>query len=98
MKPNSNANYQNPHNMGAITEELDLGYKKKSLKGKAVKITKLVKKEDGNMTLKEETVLDGSRDLSQDDIDLMRESTADFNLNAELVCELLESSHLTFKQ
>lgn len=48
-----------------ITEEYDLGDKKKSLKGKRIKIKKLVKKESGSFTLKD-TYIGGedSQDMS----------------------------------
>jgi hypothetical protein len=39
--------------MDSIKEELDLGDQKKNLKGKTIKIKKIVKKETGSFTLKD---------------------------------------------
>lgn len=55
-------------NMNTIYEELDLGDRVKKLKGKTVKVKRLVRKEDGSMTLKDSTLngTDQSIDVSID--------------------------------
>merc|ERR1712183_92423 len=50
-------NYQSQQAMGCITEELDLGNRKSELKGKTIKIKKLVKKEDGHYSFRDSTII-----------------------------------------
>jgi hypothetical protein len=84
MNTNPYANYRSDMNMGAITEEFDLGSKCKALKGKTIKIKKLVPKDDGTQSLRDVTLFDGSQDMSQSDIDPNQQFNLDLNLNSEL--------------
>lgn len=75
-------NYQSQQNMGSITEELDLGNRKSALKGKTIKIKKVVKKEDGHYSFRDSTLI-SSNDVSQDDICTNQVLNQDFNLCSE---------------
>lgn len=64
-----------------IREELDLGDRKKQLKGKTIRIKKLVKKDTGSFTLKD-TLLHGddSQNMSANEI-VNDNNQGDFNAN-----------------
>merc|ERR1712166_1536028 len=76
-------NYQSQQAMGCITEELNLGNRKSELRGKTIKIKKLVKKDDGHYSFRDSTII-SPNEVSTDEIGTNDVLKQDFNLNSEL--------------
>lgn len=70
---------QNQNNLKTIHEEFDIGQKITKLKGKKIKVKRLVKKDDGDYTMREESTILNQTNDSNITFDLESHKTTNFD-------------------